>query len=74
MKEYNFIQNYRNYIKDISDRVADYRISIKDFRKWLTDNRLTEQFHKEISNHENGLCDIAYDYGIPVTMIKYFIR
>ena len=74
MKEYNFLENYRGYIKDISNRVTEYSISIADFRRWLAENSLTEQFRKELANHENGLCDIAYDYGIPVTMVKYFSR
>lgn len=74
MREYNFIENYRNYIKDISNRVDDYRISIAEFRRWLTENGKVEEFLKDITNPNDGLCDVAYDYGIPVSMVKYFRR
>ena len=67
-------RNYKSYTADIANRVGDYRISVKGFIEWLTDNRMTEKFKAELSNPENSFYDIAYDYSIPVTMVKYFCR
>ena len=65
-------RNYKSYTADISNRVDDYRISITGFRRWLTENSKTEQFLKELRNPDNSLYDIAFDFSVPVAMIKYF--
>ena len=66
--------NYKSYTADISNGVDDYRISVKGFVKWLAENSLAERFRAEIANPGNSLYDIAYDYSIPVSMVKYFTR
>ena len=67
-------RNYKSYTADIANRVDDYRVSVKSFIEWLTENRMTEKFKTELRNPENSFYDIAYDYSIPVTMVKYFCR
>lgn len=48
----------------------DYKISIKDFIKWLKEYGEVEGFKKELAAYDDY--SIATDYSIPVTMVKYF--
>jgi len=52
----------------------EYRISIKEFTKWLEDNDLYSTFMKMLNDPNEDVYDIAQDFSIPVSMVKYFLR
>ena len=64
--------NQDGYNEAISRRNPEYRISIEEFREWLTNNNEWAGFTASMNNPFNSLVDIAFDYSIPITMVKYF--
>lgn len=70
-REVREMTNRQRYEHDINHN-EDYRISIKAFREWLRAENMTEVFHKKLRDKEETLYDIALDFSIPVSMVKYF--
>lgn len=67
--------NEYNYKKTINVN-ADYRITIKEFRKWLQKNptieaELLEDLKKIQKLSLDDLYYFAWDYTIPIIMVKY---
>lgn len=70
-REVREMTNRERYERDINHS-DDYRISVKAFREWLRAENMTEIFHKKLRDEEETLYDIALDFSIPVSMVKYF--
>ena len=47
-----------------------YRISVEDFKIWLLDNNLEDRFYKSLHDEDNY--DIAVDFSIPISLVKFF--
>lgn len=66
--------NYKGYITDLARQDAEYRTSIKKFVSDIKAMGLDDRFREDIRQigiHHN-IYDVAYDYSIPVTLVKYF--
>lgn len=64
-------RNQRQYMEEINYDI-EYKITVKDFTQWLTENKKEEVFRKMLENKDLDLYDIALDFSIPVIMVKYF--
>lgn len=66
----------KEYNKDLaSSRKNEYKISTVDFKAWLSNNSMGKDiFKKSLATIENekDLYRIAFDFSIPVVMVKYF--
>lgn len=68
--------NRERYITDLARQDMDYRTSIKEFRQWVTDHNMIDRFREDIRSIgvHNDFYDIALDYSVPVSMIKFFMK
>lgn len=66
------MSNTDRYNHDISHGNIDYKISIESFKNWLRAENLQETFNQMLKDRELTLYDIALDFSIPVSMVKYF--
>lgn len=56
---------------------SEYKITVKEFKAWLEKNNLTRQFSEDIrrwliEDDIDFLYSIAWDYNIPIILVKYF--
>lgn len=68
--------NYQGYIEDLARQDEYYKTSIKEFVRDIKDRGLADRFREDIRQigiHHN-IYDVAYDFSIPVAMVKYFLR
>ena len=67
--------NYQGYIEDLTRQDKEYKTTIKEFTQWVTDHNMIDRFREDIRSIgiHNDIYDIALDYSIPVSMIKFFI-
>ena len=65
--------NMKSYMASINTDET-YRITVKDFRQWLRDKNMTAEFERQLRDEDLTLYDIALDFAIPVSMVKYFRR
>ena len=61
--------NKIQYMKEINYD-PEYKITVKEFTKWLAENNMEDTFNKMLKEKDDY--DIALDFSIPVTMVKYF--
>ena len=66
------IWNKMQYEKAIKEGNEDFTFSIREFSNWLIDNDMWDRFEKDLNCPFNDLYDIAWDYSIPIIMVKYF--
>ena len=66
------MSNTDRYNHDISHGNIDYKISIESFKNWLRAENLQETFNQMLKDRELTLYDIALDFSIPDSMVKYF--
>lgn len=64
------------YYRKTINTEPEFKITTKEFLKWLSDNHYTKTFFKEVKKiynfDTNSLYSIAWDYSIPIIMVKYF--
>ena len=68
--------NRERYITDLKEQDKEYKTTIKTFIKDIKAMGLADRFKEDIRQigiHHN-IYDVAYDYSIPVSMVKYFLR
>lgn len=61
--------NKIQYMKEINYD-PEYKITVKEFTEWLAENNMEDTFNKMLKEEDDY--DIALDFSIPVTMVKYF--
>lgn len=66
------MDNKDRYEQDINRSNPDYRVTITEFRNWLTAENMKATFDRMLRDEELTLYDIALDFSIPVAMVKYF--
>ena len=66
------MDNKDRYQQDINRSNPDYRVSIEAFKNWLRAENMQETFNEMLRDRELTLYDIALDFSIPVSMVKYF--
>lgn len=68
--------NKKRYEREINTD-SSYKITISEFQKWLkTEEKRKEAFKKgldDIIRKINNYYDVAVDFSIPVTMVKFFL-
>ena len=64
--------NIIGYNQDINNQNPDYKTTVENFKKWLTDHNGWKDFIKSLNCPDIDNYDIAFDYSIPVIMVKYF--
>ena len=52
----------------------EYKITVVEFKEWLTENNMKDTFQNLLKDEDKDDYDIALDFSIPVTMVKYFRR
>ena len=68
-----FFENHRDqYIAEMREQPDQYKTTIADFKEWLVNNNYVEDFKKAMRFIDNDEFFVAVDYGIPVSMVKYF--
>lgn len=75
--DYNTLQYMEHVNKD-----ADFRTTVKDFCLWLDEHDEAEALYKQLcylnrvegQEAEEYLYMIAWDYSIPIIMVKYLRR
>lgn len=60
----------KDYVENMAECPADYKISIYQFKVWAYGSGKLARFMEDIERSD--IFAVAYDYGIPVIMIKYF--
>lgn len=60
----------KDYVMDMAEYPADYKISINDFKVWTYESGKADRFMEDLDRSD--IFVVAYDYCIPVIMIKYF--
>ena len=65
--------NERMYRNDINTENSYYKITTKQFKEDLS-NRQLELFEKALHDPDLDVFDIACDWSVPVSMVKYFQR
>ena len=60
----------KDYVMDMAECPADYKISIYEFKVWTYESGKFARFMKDLDRSD--IFVVAYDYCIPVIMIKYF--
>lgn len=68
--------NKERYLEEINND-PEYKISIAGFQKWLTENNEHSDFQHSLDLVVIGdwdIYDLALDYSIPVTMVKWFLK
>ncbi len=63
--------NQKQYMEEINNN-EEYNITVEEFTQWLKENNEEKEFTKMLNNKDLDDYDIALDYTIPVTMVKYF--
>lgn len=76
-------RNELNYRKTIN-LDNEYKITIKEFRIWLQDTHEENYFFKKVAfmkreqnsdkNNTENYYNLAWDYNIPIIMVKYFMK
>lgn len=66
----------REYNEELAIRSDDYIITIKEFSEWLEEGDRMEKFQRTLRflEEERELYNVAFDYSIPVAMVKWFIN
>lgn len=67
--------NREKYMTEINV-YEGYKTTCEKFEKWLAENGYTETFKKELRQVEDieGMYYIAYDYCIPLIMVKKYLN
>ena len=65
--------NRIQYMKEINID-PEYKITVAEFKEWLTENNMEDTFQNLLKDEDKDDYDIALDFSIPVTMVKYFRR
>ena len=65
--------NRIQYMKEINID-PEYKITVVEFKEWLTENNMKDTFQNLLKDEDKDDYDIALDFSIPVTMVKYFRR
>lgn len=69
-----------NYEKDYNEVIGTcdegYKLTIEDFKEWLEEDTRMDIFKKDLKTieEEKDLYMVAFDYSIPVIMVKWFNR
>ena len=66
----NYAENYRKELH--SSRF--YRISLKDFMDWFNEDKTDYTKKTFLRDAEEDIYLAAYDFSIPVIMVKYLIK
>lgn len=66
----------REYNEELAIRSDDYIITIKEFSEWLEEGDRMKKFQRTLKflEEERELYNVAFDYSIPVAMVKWFIN
>lgn len=60
----------KDYVENMAECPADYKISINEFKVWIYRSGKGARFMADVERSD--IFVVAYDYCIPVIMIKYF--
>lgn len=60
----------KDYVENMAECPDDYKISIHEFKVWLYKSGKAARFMEDMDRPY--IFAVAYDYSIPVIMIKYF--
>ena len=66
------MSNTDRYNHDISHGNIDYKISIESCRNGQGPENMQATFNQMLKDQQLTLYDIALDFSIPVSMVKYF--
>ena len=68
--------NYQGYVEDLARQDEYYKTSIKEFVRDITVRGLADRFREDVRKIgiHYDIYDVAYDFSIPVVMVKHFMR